>query len=172
MTARRSWKKAEQRVCEQLGGDRSTSPQQTSNAGTSADCANVPEYVEVKMQPDPTAHEHLSSLADTARRYGRHALAVYDAVDGPYWIAVWLDDYVDEWRMSDGTIALHLCDLHELLSSFAIRHEVGKRLPHRALVEDTIQQAREEGRPPLVVLQKKNSPRRVALVPLTTEVPA
>jgi hypothetical protein len=123
------------------------------------------------MQPDPTAHEHLMAVHETARRYDRRPIVVYGAVDGPSWLATWLEHYAED-RWPTGGYDLPDITLRQLEGRGVVRHRVGKRLPHRALVEDTIQAAREEGKPPLVVVHKKGSPKQVALVPYGSQVPA
>lgn len=168
MTARSSWKAVERRICRALGGERTPLSGENSRH-TSADCIQTPEYVEVKMQPDPTAHAHLAELQKKARRYDREPFILYEVPDGPAWAAMWLERYLKD-RWPTGEIDLPHVYIRQVFGCALFRHEVGHRLPHRALVEDTIEKAREEGRPPLVVLQKKGSPRRVALVPV--EVPA
>jgi hypothetical protein len=136
---------------------------------TSGDVMRVPRYVEVKMQPDPTAHTHLMTVHDKARRYDRRPVVVYEAVDGPSWIATWLEHYVED-RWPTGGYDLPDITLRRLEGRGLVRHRVGKRLPHRALVEDTIKAAGEEDKPALVVVHKKGSPKQVALVPFTEDV--
>lgn len=170
MTHRRSWQKAETRICRTLGGERTPLSGENSRH-TSADCIGVPEYVEVKMMVDPTAHEHLAEVHEIARRYERGPRILYQALDEngfteTMWWAIWLDDYVT----GDGERAALGPRMDDAAhSGWVLDHRIGKRLPHRTLVEDTVQAAREEDKPPLVVLQKKGSPRRVALVPLTED---
>ncbi len=159
------WKQAERRIARALGGDRSTSPQQTSAAGTSADGVGIPEYLEVKNPAKSSAWRALADLDETAKRYDRAPIILYDAVDGPTWAAMWFDRYKED-RWPDGSIDLPHLRLQDVYKRALLRHEVGKRLPHRSLVEDTIMKAEAEDRPPLVVIQKKRSPRKVALVPL------
>jgi len=170
VTARGSWKRVERKVAEKLGGERVPLSGEMSKH-TSADVMGTPEYVEVKMQPDPTAHTHLMSVHETARRYDRRPIVVYEAVDGPTWIATWLEHYAED-RWQTGRYDLPHIQLQDLKGRGVFQHRVAKRLPHRALVEDTIQAAREEDKPPVVVVHKKGSPKQVALVAFRSQVPA
>lgn len=165
--ARSRSKDAERRVCRSLGGDRSTSPAQTSAGASSADCTDdVPEYCEVKTRADPSVHRELMELHKQARRMGRQPIIVYDAEDGPTWMAMWhKDTYLEHSDREDGGCTIGLSDL---LTSplFLVGHRVGSRLPCRSLVEETIQRASEEHRPPLAVMLRKGSSKYVALVPV------
>lgn len=159
------WKQAERRIARLLGGDRSTSPQQTSAEGTTADAVGIPEYLEVKNPKTSRAWQDLADLHEKAQRYDRAPVIVYDAVDGPSWVAMWLERYIED-RHSGGRIDLPHMRFMDVVGRGLFQTRVGQRLPHRALVEDTIMKAEREDRPPLVVIQKKRSPRKVALVPL------
>lgn len=164
MTHRRSWKKSEQRIAEALGGRRVPLSGQNSGHNTQADVLDVPEYVECKLMPESGAWTDLSDLDKAAKRYDRVPVLLYDLVDGPSWLAMWFDRYVDD-RWSTGKIDLPHLTFHQWSEKACLRHRVGKRLPHAALVRDTVEKAENEDRLPLVVIQKKHSSRQVALVP-------
>lgn len=176
-----TWKKGERKVCRALGGDRSTSPSQTSDGGSGADCTGVPEHVEVKHgNAAENAYRQLMELHKQAKRRDRRPLIVYEALgEGGAtkfkYAAMWFEDYV-RLRPSNEDLVAQRDALAWVswplggLTSWLVQHEVGRIgsnvVPCGSLVEETIRQSREESAgPPLVVLLKKNSPKRVALVP-------
>lgn len=175
MTARGSWKSTERRICRELGGDRSTSPLQNTKHGTDSDCVDCPEYVEVKMRQEDKTWAALRELHDSTpcQTYDRSPLILYQAEDGPTWTALWLEDYIEHARnryTQNGLGPEPINLAHAVREDrWYFRHEVGKRLTNRTLVTDTMQKAKEEGKPPLCVIQRKGSSLRVALVPLEAE---
>lgn len=166
--ARQRSKSVERKVCRKLGGDRSTSAVQTSAVGTNADCAEVCEYVEVKTRNEDgvsSVYDDLEELHKQALRRDRSAVMVYDAIDGPTWLAMWLDTYLEHRDEEQGIFTVPPEDL--LLSPlFLIGHRVGKRLPCKTLVKDTIKKAAKEDRKPLAIMHRKGSSNYATLVPL------
>lgn len=163
----KAWKQAERTVARKLGGERT--PLSGSNSRhTGADAIGTEEYVEHKRRKTDPVHDKLTELSKAARRRGRWPLVVYDLIGGDdqpglRWLALWLDRYL-ALKEAGGT-GPGLADAGPKWPWLAA-HEVGRRLPHAALVRDTFWAAAEEGRPPLIVISRHRSPNRVALVPL------
>lgn len=170
MTRRRSWKMSEQRIAEQLGGRRTPLSGEGSGHDTSADVLDVPEYVEAKLMPESGAWTDLRDLAEKAKRRDRRPLILYDDPNGERWWALWFEDYTTPEEDDPDRPYQRAYIPHRLpeasRNGWLVRHRASHRLPHAALVEDTVEKANDEAREPLVVIQKKRSPRQVALVPV------
>lgn len=165
----KAWKRAERAVARQLGGERTPLSGKNSRH-TSADGIHIEEYLEHKRRKQDPVHEHLTNLTQKARRRDRWPLISYDlqGEQPARWIALWLDRYLT-LKTEGHEDAPYPFEQVTPSAPWLIHHEVGRRLPHGTLVLDTAHAARAEHRPPLVVITKHRSPKRVALVP--TEVP-
>lgn len=170
----KSWKAAERRIARELGGDRSTSPVQNTKHGTNSDAVGVPEYLEVKNPKSDTTHEDLSELNDSARQYDREPVVFYENVgdSNPVkFVAMWLETY-KQLRNPENPASVResfqrgIVPIPDGKESFMVRHEVGRRVANSALVRDTIEKAQEEEREPVVIIQRKNSPKKATLIPL------
>lgn len=173
MTSRRSWKKAEQKIAQALGGERTPLSGEMSRH-TSGDAIGIPEYLEVKMQPENKAHEALSDLGKKARRQDRKPLIFYEHTKHNLtWAAMWFDHLL-ELRGDDEIFAvynhLHDIDLTGTFSPYLIEHKVGASVTNGSLVKDTVQSANEEEESPIIVIQKKRSSNQLALVPFPEEL--
>lgn len=164
----KAWKRAEREVARLLGGERT--PLSGSNSRhTSADGIGITEYLEHKRRTTDPAHEKLSHLNKHARARDRWPIIFYDLADEARararWVALWLHRYVHLNDLGDAE-GVYPFEVTSPGTPWLVEHEVGQRLPHAQLVLDTVQSARREERPPLVVITRHRSPRRVALVPI------
>lgn len=175
MTSRGGWKSAERRIARKLGGERTPLSGENSRH-TSGDAIDIPEYLEVKMQPENKSHEQLTELGKKARRRDRHPLIIYEHTDyNPTvrWAAMWFDHFLELREAKINSVYRKLRDINfvdEGCSPYLIEHRVGARLTNGALVFDTIGCADDEGKPPLIVIQKKRSSNQLTLIPLSVEV--
>jgi len=80
MTAKRTWQKLEQRVCEKLGGRRTPLSGSNSQHGTSADCMNckiLPNaYLEIKYRKTFAHHALFKDTAAKAKKECRLPLLI------------------------------------------------------------------------------------------------
>lgn len=127
------------------------------------------EYLEHKRRKTDPVHAALSELTKRARQRNRWPIIFYDleVEGGPSarWVALWLDRYLHLKTVGDGE-GTYPFDRGGPGPPWLVVHEAGRRLPHARLVLDTVEAARDEGRPPLIVISRHRSPKRVALVPL------
>lgn len=172
MTARGSWKQTERKVAKKLGGKRTPLSGEASGH-TKGDVYKTREYVEVKFKDGDAVYDQLQAIDERFhnRDYDREPMVLYEYTDGSYllsWVAIWFSKFV-EIRSEENMIpAAHLRNVYKngSFEPFALEHKVGARLTHRSLVEETIERADEENKPPLVVIHKKRSSKEVALVPM------
>jgi len=79
MTSNSTWKKLEQRVCEQFGGRRNPLSGSNSQHGTSADCIQTayPQlYIEIKLRASFAHHTLFRSVVEEAAREQRIPILV------------------------------------------------------------------------------------------------
>lgn len=165
----KAWKRAERSTARKLGGERN--PLSGSNSRhTSGDGIQMLEYLEHKRRDADPVWDALDEITPLARRRDRWPKIVYEHQDpheGPcVWVALWLRRYLSLKNGDDHVPRIG----KDAADPWLVQHRVSQRLPHASLVRETVRKAREEGKPPLVVISVHGSPRKVCLLPVPEEV--
>lgn len=165
----KAWKRAERRVAEALGGER-TPLSGGASKHTRGDIIHPDLYVEVKRRKDSKMYEDLQSLGQRARRYGRAPLIVQDCLEGNHVEARWYVTWLGVWKKYHDIAsldALPAWEQRDLLDNFLVEHEPRRGYWLQSIVEDAVRCAHAEEKVPLVAVVEHRRNKVLAVVPET-----